>query len=243
MATGKTNPRWMRLIVDAVDLSGDSRQMGAFGSEYDMTPVEGWSDGVKHFTFGQPSHIFNGYQAVMNNTAATGSHTELVAQEEYIISLAMGIRAAPTYADPAWIGTMEQHKYIVEGTDAVLVSMDTVKAQTDIDQERVWGEVVVPGVALTSTTSTTDVNSLASSSNGALAHLHVTVSDGGTWAFKIQDSPTGGGSWADLITFSANGSAITAETGTVAGTVDQYLQVVATRTSGTCTIWVTLARQ
>jgi hypothetical protein len=232
----------MRLLVDAVDLSGDSRQLGQFGVEYEMASVEGWSDGVKYFTFGQPSHLFTGYQAVFNNTAATGSHTELSALEEYVISLAIGIKAVPAIGDPAILSTLEQVNYMMEGTEAVLVTMDAVKTATDIDQERMFGPVLAPGTAFTVTDNGASVDNGASSANGALGHLHVTVSSGGTWAFKIQDSANNS-DWADLITFSSDGSAVAGERGTATGTVDRYLRFQATRTSGTCTAWCTVARQ
>ena len=107
MATGKTNPRWLRLFADAVDLSGDSRQIGSFGVGYDKSNIEGWDASVKHVTLGQVNHTLSGYQAVFNNTAVTGSHTELSAVEEYIISLLIGIRAAPALGNPAFIGSFE----------------------------------------------------------------------------------------------------------------------------------------
>jgi hypothetical protein len=242
MATGKTNPRWFRLLVDEVDLSGDSRQIGSFGSEYEMSPVEGWDDGVKYFTFGQPTHIFNGYQAVFNNTATVGSHTELSALEEYYISLCIGIRAAPAVGDPAFLSTMEQINYTIEGTEAVLVNVDTVKAQTGNDQERVWGVVLAPGTSLSATTDGDSVDNGASSANGALAHLHVTGTSAGNWTLKVQDSADDA-AWADLITFTGDGSTLWAESGTVAGTVDRYVRFQATRVAGTTTFWVTLARQ
>jgi hypothetical protein len=242
MATGKTHPRWLRIQVDAVDLSGDSRQLGQIGSQYEMAPVEGWSDGVKYFTFGQAEHLFSGYQAVFNNTANTGSHTELSGIEEYIISVELGIRAAPALGDPAFLSSFEQINYMMEGTEAVLVSMDGVKSVTDMDHERVWGVVLENATSRSATLTGSSVDNGASSANGALAHLHVTVSSGGTWAFKIQDSANDS-DWADLITFSADGSAVAAERGDVAGTVDQYLRAVYTRTSGSVSAWCVIARQ
>ena len=101
------------------------------------------------------------------------------------------------------------------------------------------------GAALTETTNGTSVDNAAATTLGALAHLHVTASDCGTWAFKVQDSANDS-DWADLITFTEVGEAVAGERADVAAaadTPDRYTRFQATRTSGTCTAWCTLIRQ
>ena len=243
MATGKTHSRWLRLFVDEVNLSGDSRQIGQFGVNYDLANLEGWSDPIKYVNMGQVNHTLTGYQAVFNNTASTGAYTELVALEEYVVSLLIGIRAAPALGDPAYIGSYEQASFDVSGQDAILMSVDFAKAITDMDHERAFGIVLEPGsTSRTATLTGTSVDNGASSSNGALAHLHVTVSSGGTWTLKVQDSANDA-DWADLITFAADGSVVAGERGDVAGTVDRYLRALFTRTSGSLTACLTVVRQ
>lgn len=244
MATGKTNARFYRFLSGSIDISGDSRQIGEFGKTVQTAPAEGWSDGVQYFTLGHSEHVLTGYQAVFNNTANTGSHTRLSSTPAtQVISLPIGIRAAPAIGDPAFLATFDQVSYTVDGTDAILVNAEFVReTTTDIDHEAPWGVVLYPDTSLTATINAASVDNGASSASGALAHIHVTASDGGTWAFKVQDS-SNDSDWSDLITFSADGTTATAERGDVAGTVDQYLRFQATRTSGTCTAWCTLARQ
>ena len=48
--------------------------------------------------------------------------------------------------------------------------------------------------------------------------------------------------YATTTTFSADASVVTSERAVVAGAVEQYIRFVATRTSGTCTVWCTIAR-
>jgi hypothetical protein len=64
------------------------------------------------------------------------------------------------------------------------------------------------------------------------ATLHIwTACAADTYVVKVQHCATSGGVYADLVTFTANGSAITAERGTVAsGTINKYRRVLATRT-------------
>ena len=243
MATGKTNVRWLRMFVDEIDLSGDSRQVGTFGVTYDTANVEGWTASVKHVTFGQVSHILTGYQAVFNNTVLLGSHIELSAVEEYVVSVLLGIQAAPAVGDPAFLSSFEQVSYVVDGEGPVLITADFAKAITDQDHEKAFGVVLEAGDTSRSATLTgANVDNLGSSANGAMAHLHVTVSSGGSWTMKVQDSPDNS-VWADLITFASDGSAITAESGDVAGTVDQHTRALFTRTSGSLTACCTIVRQ
>jgi len=243
MATGKTHARHFRLIVDSADLSGDTRQIGEFGVSRQIAPIEGWSDGVIHYSLGHAEHILTGYQAVFNkNPTPLGSHTELSDIEEYRVMLAMGIRAAPVVGDPCFMGTFDQINYLVDGTDAVLVNVDFIKSVTDSGYEAAFGNVLAAGASLSATTNGTSVDNGASSADGAIAFLLITASDGGTWSLKVQDSPDDG-AWSDLTTFGSDGSATGAERDIIAGTVDRYTRFQATRTSGTLSAWVGIVRQ
>lgn len=246
MATGKTNRVHFRLILDEIDLSGDAQAVGSFGSTYTEADVTGWKDGIINFTLGHPNIFIEGFQAVFNNTANTGSHTELSAQEEYLATLAIGIRAAPAVGDPCFSAPLLQSSYTVDGSGPMLVST-TLNGPGQSHTHTVnsvlkpWGVVLAAGTQLSATTNGTSVDNGASSSNGGVAYLHIIASSGGTWSLKVQDSANDI-TWADLITFSSDGSAITAEQGTDTGTIDQYLRFQATRTSGTVTPWCTFVR-
>ena len=82
--------------------------------------------------------------------------------------------------------------------------------------------------------------------NGFVAFLHVAQSAGamGTnnWTIKIEHG-TDDAAWADLTTFSADGSAVTAEKQTGTGTVNQYTRAVLTKSAGTdVKAWIHLIR-
>jgi hypothetical protein len=241
MATGKTHARWMRLILDGTNLSGDSRQIGSFGMEYATAEAQGWADGVVHYTLGHPSHIFSGYQAVFNNTASTGSHTELSAVEKYFLTLFVGIRAAPAVGDPTFSSDMEQMNYKIDGTDSVLINVDMIKGVSNITNAAAFGRALAIGTSLSATTNGDSIDNGASSANGATGFLHVTATSSGNWTLKVQDSPDDG-AWSDLFTFDIDGSAVTADTKSASGTVDRYLRFQATRTAGTTSFWCAVIR-
>jgi hypothetical protein len=241
--TGKTNIRWARLIVDTVDLSGDTRQIGSFGLQHQTSDITGYADAVHYISMGRAEHIFNGYQAVLNNTATTGSHIELSAQEEYIVSFCIGVKAAPEVGSKAWLSSMQQVSYDVSG-NGTLISVDFAKAITDADHTVCFGDVLEAGTARTATITGEGIDNLEASTNGFVAHLHVVASDGGTWAFDIETSSDDGDldPYASVATFTADGTALAAERIDVAGAVERYMRVVGTRTSGNVTFWCTVAR-
>lgn len=95
--------------------------------------------------------------------------------------------------------------------------------------------------AETSTMNEASVDQAASSSNGAVANLHVTAFNGTNVVIKVQDSANDA-DWADLITFSTV-SGVTSERATVTGSVDRYVRaVVASGTFTSVTFAVSFAR-
>lgn len=97
----------------------------------------------------------------------------------------------------------------------------------------VMGGVMLAHQTITNTLTGTGVRDATEAAITApcVGILHIwTACAADTYVVKIQDS-TDNNTWADLITFTANGSAITSEIVAVASdTVNQYRRVVATRT-------------
>lgn len=245
MATGKTNSRYFRLIYGGFDLSGDARAVGSFGATYGETDVTGWSDGVINYTLGTPNINVEGFQAVFNNTASTGIHSALSGFLNSYSTMFVGIRAAPAVGDPTFSIPNQQASYTVAGDAPVTVSVNMNPGQTGSlsvgGLMSPWGRAIAIGASLSGNTNGTSVDNTTSSANGGIGYLHLTASSGGTWAFTVQHS-TDNNTFTDLITFSSNGSAVTAEQGTATGTVNRYVRFRAVRTSGTVSAWAAFVR-
>lgn len=105
--------------------------------------------------------------------------------------------------------------------------------------------VVLAGNLAVSTTSTgSSVDNAASSTNGGVAHLHVTANTrNGTAVAKVQHSADNS-TWADLVTFTtiSTGTA-TSQRSTVASgtTVNRYLRALITPAGSTGSLTVTVA--
>lgn len=242
MATGKTNARWMRVLVDEFNMSGDTREIGEVGVEYTEDDATALSDGVMNYTFGHPTAVMDGYTALFRADGSGQSFDVLQTPEERVISVAIGIRSEPEVGDPAFMHVANQASFRIDGSGPILASANMPRGISNIGMERLWGHVLAAGSSIGATTSYDSVDNGASTDNGLTAFLHVTATSSGDWVLKVQHSADDS-TWADLITFSADGSAITSEVGEASGTVNRYLRFQATRTSGTTTFWVTAVRQ
>lgn len=107
------------------------------------------------------------------------------------------------------------------------------------------GVVLDPTTAITATTSSTSVDNTTSTSNGGVAHLHVTAYSGLTSNTITVEHSTNNSTWATLGTFTVV-SGTTAERLVIAAgtTVNRYLRVTDTIVGvGSCTRFVSFARR
>ena len=243
--------RHLRLYVGGYDLSGDSRTfgnaMGTFG-EVDFT---GWSELVRNYLAdGWLQAGLTGYQALMNDTSGRAlDQLQLSGNSQASqISLCFGGGGEPAVPDPAYLLPSIQLNDLqaFDGSAAVLSGIDfrPDAAQYTTNFAKAWGIVLQGPTALSATqaaSSSISADNGASSSDGFIAHLHILSTSSGDFAFKIRHSADDS-AWSDLVTFSADGSAVTAELASGTGTVNRYVAFDATRTAGTVTAICTFVR-
>lgn len=128
----------------------------------------------------------------------------------------------------AWLAdalptTMSITSAVADGVNASLAFQPTGTPALGVN--------LVAHAAVTSTTTGSSVDGVAASSNGGVAHLHVTaVSGTPTLDVTIEHSTTGAGSWSTLATFSQVTTAVASQRLTVAAgtSVRRYLRAVLT---------------
>jgi hypothetical protein len=116
----------------------------------------------------------------------------------------------------------------------------SISAEAQVTGGLASGIVLADLVARTATGNTTANDNAASSSGGAVAHLHLVAFTGTDITIKVQESADNS-SWVDLITF-AQLTAEGSERATAAGTVARYLRVNIAGTFTTATFAVAIAR-
>ena len=240
--------RWARLYAGGYDLSGDARHaLGSLDNSFEELDYTGWSEACRNYLSGDRRTVgIRGFQAAMNDVA--GRSIDVLTQTPAVVAvtLAIGDGAAPAAADLAYLMPPVQiadRASFDAGVGILTADFPFDASQYDADYDEPWGKVLMPLTALTETTSGTSVDFAVAGATGAVASLHITATASGNYAFIIQDSATGAfaGEETTLMTFAADGSAVTSEFQTVTGAVLRYCRFQATKTAGTVSMFCALA--
>lgn len=168
-----------------------------------------------------------------------------------VLSTAFGASAARVYSHFPMDDTIGNPARLVSARESEYTEKQAVAGLVELNATIMSDGGADPGFsqkalsAETSSTNSTSIDNAASSSNGGVAHLHVTAYSGLTNAiFKIQHS-TDNSVWADLATFAtitAVGSErVVVATGT---TVNRYTRAISTLSgSGSVTWQASFARR
>lgn len=242
--------------MDGYNVSGYARKIGPLTTEYDTVDLTALSDAIKGGLPGTGHLTTGALNGVLDPTATTGLHAiaSAPAGTKRLVTVAIGMRAAPTMGDPCFTAQMSQLGYGAEddgGAVTVSVPLGEYSADaTTLLYSRGWGVILDPGsTARTDVNGSTGVDDLiapaVTSTRGGYMVYHVLASNaaGATGVIKTQDSDTNvSGDFDDLastgvITVTAGVSGIVALAPTA--TVRQFLRhqlVFTTMTSITALI-------
>lgn len=208
-----------------------STYFNSWDAESSANPVDvtGFGDGVKNFIPSILSGKLSGN--VFWDSAAAKTHLALKALPTgYVTIFPQGAALGnPTLSLP-----FMQSNYGAKGAPDTALEIGTLNFESYGSNVGVEFGVGLQHGTITNTTTGTGVDDPTSGAVTATcsATLHIwTACATDTYVIKVQHSTTLGSGYADLITFSANGSAITAERQAVAsGTINRYRRILATRT-------------
>lgn len=243
-ASGKDKlTRYTRVFVGGVDLSGDVRTFSSLDDTFTEAATWGLSDSVYNYlSSGERMVGIQGYQALLNDTAVTGAHTVLSAGgSTHLVTVLFGGGGEPAVPDPAYLLPAVNLAVTISINEKMATLTGDMMASSGDSAGAPWGVTLANG-ALTATTEGASHDNAAATTGGWQASLHITVSSGGEWEYKIQHS-TNDSDWDDLATFTLDGSVINSEHLSGATEAYRYVRLLATRTSGTCTIASAFARE
>ena len=250
--TGKTHTRHFRMLANGYNLSGDMRSISEFGVETAQDDATGWSDDVMQYLAGRGTVKLDGFTALFNNEATgtgptlAGAHTVLNGATAVYGSVFMGIRAAPAIANPTFSAVFEKIAYSANGDAVPMIQASFGGSATLASSLSVWGHALAVGTELSASGQGASVDNGAATTGGYIAFLHIPQTTGAiasnTWSFIVEHS-SNDSSFSTLATFTAAGSAITAERLEGSGTVNRYVRFKYTRTAGTARPWVTFIRK
>ena len=188
--------------------------------------------------FGEGSHNFIPGQKICKMTADMFWSSTAGEVHDALSGLTTGqftlIPEGYTLGTPSLSMPFMQVNYQPQGTPSSVIKVGTLNFLSyGADAALYYGWALQHGT-ITDTTTTTPLldptNAARTSACGAVLHIWQKCA-ADTYVIKVKHCATIGGTYADLITFVADGSSITAERGVAAsGTVNKYRQIEATRT-------------
>ena len=199
---GRTLPRFTRVYIDGYDVSGYSRTIGPLALEYeaiDLTAQMG--DDVKGYLPGHPTISPGELNSVFETDSdSLASHGILSAQnDDRVVLIAIGDRAAPAQGDPAFMGEFLQLGYQAQEDAGAVVSnvpFGPWEQNSAIDYERPWGTLAHPLGAETAASSDVGYDDGAGGSTALGGYMvwHVTAGDGtATITLEHDDTEADGG--------------------------------------------------
>jgi hypothetical protein len=209
--------------------------LSTYASAYEITQdagaieVTGFSDGSKNFIPGLPSAKMA--IDMMWDSTAGSVHTALAAASSTgIVTIAPEGYALGT---PSLSMPFLKVSYSPKSAPDARIDVGSINFESSGNNAGVENGWMLAHATITNTATGTSVDDPTAGAVTAVcgASLHIrTAAAADTYVVKVQHS-TNDSTWVDLITFTANGSAITSERQAVAsGTINRYRRVIATRT-------------
>lgn len=228
-----------RLIAGALPLSCVATSVN-FGVGRTMLERTALCDTSRVFIPGKQGEAPLSVSAMFDDDSTAGSYWATLTAN-YSGDTLFPVTVAPagfSDASVVWLGNAYQmtHELTSGADDAVDLNLDfRVTGQT------LLGQSLDDHAAVTSTSTGSAIDGTAASSNGGVAHLHVTALDTPTTLdVTIEHSVNGSTSWATLVTFTQVTTAVASERVVVAAgtTVRRYLRASYTvaGTSYTCAV-------
>ena len=228
----RTHLKHYRVYVNGVDLSGQSRTIGALSHVFGAEPDTALTDEAKNIVIGQADIQAGTLSAFLeNDTAALFANQ---AQTTRNLLVAIGANAAPAAGDNVFAWKFEDTGYMAEqgsGFVAATLPFGGASYASTLTYKTPWGKLLHAKGAETAVNTAIGIDDFgASSALGGIFvyHLH---SSNGTVTLKVQDASTNTNpSFSDLsgATSGSITAAVTPQSGMIAlsttATVRRYLR-------------------
>jgi hypothetical protein len=246
MTTGKTVTKYTQVFIEGYDFSGVTNAIGELQSSSQVVDYTAYSDGWNNNLLNQFQCAMTGYKGWFNVTSAGVINYAQNSSGPKIVTVGLGILGTLAVGDPAFMARLVQRSFTatpeIAGAISVSAEYESGGGDGNLAGVKAWGNILKTNALISSTTTGTTFDSLAATTAGGMGFLHVTAA-GGVWSIEIRQSTDNfGANDTNLLTFSSDGSAITAEQSAVTGSVARYLRYKATRTSGNLTALIGFVR-
>lgn len=215
-----------RVAVGLLNASGYATGY-SLTAQTDALEVTTLADAAKVFIIGQDTSTGT-LDMLLDTTASAGSQDAVLQAQKASgpYPVTFGVEGFAT-GDP--VALVNAHLTAIK-KDSAIADVVKVSASTQSTGVTDWGVALEDFTAVTSTGNGTARDLTAASSNGGVAHLHVSAFSGLTSdTVTIEHSVDGSTSWATLVTFTAATGTTSQRVEVAAGsTIRRYLRVVDT---------------
>lgn len=217
----------VQVLVGGYDLTGDMNKVGIDDSR---TLLEATSFGMnaQRFIPGQRNMILS-HSGFLNPDTA-GAHPVLNGVViDGVVSVLIGQNDDPVSGDPVYHMLTVQQLYETAPEYGQVIPFSAKFANRG--NLAGWGVALAVPVTITDTSTGSNVDNGAISSNGGAAFLHIleaTASD--TYTIIVEGSADGSTGWTQVAAFTLDASALDSERVGITGSIPRYLRYKATRT-------------
>jgi hypothetical protein len=188
---GRTHKKHVRLYAGGYDLSGYAMDVGPLAEEFDAPQAAAFTDPVFTSVLGLPNLRLGTLNGLFDNTATNGLHVLHGAPGgKFVVSVPIGIGAAPAAGDPVFCGEWRQMTYLAKaGNDVLPAQIDWSEYAADASvrsYSHAWGWHLHAKAAETANNNGTGIDDNgASSALGGFGVLQVFAGNG-TATFSVE---------------------------------------------------------
>jgi len=209
----RTHQKYVRAYINGYDVSGQARQVGTCGAEFDAPMDAALSDEAMNTLLGRASIMCGPINSFLAPSAATGVWELLnPGTGTRNVMIPIGTLAEPAIGDNVFAWTFEQSSVQMEDNDGFVPFNATLPATSyagSLNYSKPWGLLVHAKTARTAAnTAVGTIDNAASSALGGIFVYQLFSSDG-TVTLSIDDSAT-----------NANNAAFSALSGATSGSID-----------------------
>lgn len=217
----------LQVLVDAYELTGDHNQI-MIDDSYKVLNASSFGMAAEHYIHGQRSMGLShkGYL----NPAAAASHPVLKGIAiNGVVSILVGQNAAPVLGDPVYNLLTQQEFYTSKPEIGQVIPFNAKFANRG--ELGGWGQILAVPTSITNSSTGSNLDNGAASSNGGAAFLHI-LQDTNTdsYLIEVEGSANGVSAWGQVAAFSSNGQNLGSERVALLTSIPRYLRYKATRT-------------
>ena len=205
----RTHNKHVRVYIDGVDMSGQSRQIGPLGWTFGAEPDMAFTDECKNILVGQADIQAGTLNAFLDNDAANLFATVSAGSGTRNLLVAIGANAAPVAGNPIFAWKFEQTTYMAEaGTGFVGASVTFGGASyaSTLTHKKPWGVLLHASGAETAVNSAVGIDDIGGSSALGGVFVYHLLSSNGTVTLTAQDAAVNNDGGFAAITGATSGS-------------------------------------